>query len=91
MVGCKNLIASSTSLSPFVIQMNLNIKNVYVPSFFFGPTKHGYRQENQTWWTTEFKNRKESFKCNDISFHIFDYGDYHKKENIDYLLNYKRS
>ena len=100
MIGCKNLIASSTSLSPFVIQMNLDIKNVYVPSFFFGPTKHGYRQENQTWWTSEFKNRKESFKCNDITFHIFDYDDYasepdiwdyHKKENIDYLLNYKRS
>ena len=94
MLGSTHFVASKSSLSPLIIQLSKTIKNVYLCDFFIDePSKRNQsksqefeKNENQIWWSNDFKNKKKDFKYNDIKIFVYDYSDYiikFNKNNFD--------
>jgi len=91
MLGSTHFVASKSSLSPLIVQLSNTIKNVYLCDFFIDEPKkrkqdssdHFEKDENQKWWSNDFKNKKTDFIDSNINFFVYDYSDYIIKFNKD--------
>lgn len=80
MLGATNFVTSKSSLSPLIIQLNSNIKNVYVADYFLcinEKSSNYSKKEDIIWWSNdickneEFKD-KNIFEYHGITFNIID-------------------